>query len=142
MMSLTMLKILYDVIDNSSTLIISLVALYYDTDDIYQCHLYLYTDIPLLYIYTSLQTLWHYTMYLALYAILCLVYIFYIYLCALMYLYDDTQARTYILYAFTYAFIWHLLSALHTFYGSNAALLLYDTHIFAASWAGFGTFHI
>ena len=50
-----------------------------------------------------------------------------------MYLYDDTQARTYILYTFThviYAFIWHLLSALHTFYSLYAALLLYDTHSF------------
>lgn len=61
----------------------------------------------------------------------------------LKYLYDDIQARTYILYTFAYliyAFIWHLLSALHTFYGSNAALLLCDTHIFAASWAGSGAF--
>ena len=76
-------------------------------------------------------------MYLALYNVFmawCLSFISaYVVLYAFKYLYDDTQARTYILYIFTYliyAFIWHLLSALHTFYGSNAALLLYDTHSF------------
>ena len=65
----------------------------------------------------------------------CFIYAWYLYTClyTLMYLYDDTQARTYILYTFThviYAFIWHLLSALHTFYSLYAALLLYDTHSF------------
>ena len=72
------------------------------------------------------------------------VYLFaYVVLYAFKYLYDDTQARTYILYTFThliYAFIWHLLSALRTFYSFYAALLLYDTHIFAASRAGSGAF--
>ena len=65
----------------------------------------------------------------------CFIYAWYLYTClyTLMYLYDDTQSRTYILYTFThviYAFIWHLLSALHTFYSFYAALLLYDTHSF------------
>ena len=75
----------------------------------------------------------------------CFIYAWYLYTClyTLKYLYDDTQARTYILYTFAYliyAFIWHLLSALHTFYSLYAALLLYDTHIFAASRAGSGAF--
>ena len=34
--SLAMLQLLYDVIDNNSFHIISLAALYYDTDDMYQ----------------------------------------------------------------------------------------------------------
>ena len=90
-----------------------------------QYYLYLYTDLSFLYIYTSLQTLQHYTMYLA-FMLLHLSWYLYTCLYTLMYLYDDTQARTYILYTFT---ILSMLSSC-TFSSSHAALLLYDTHSF------------
>lgn len=55
----------------------------------------------------------------------------YIVLYAFKYLYDDTYARTYILYIFTYliyAFIWHLLSSLHAFM-TSMLLYFYMIHI-------------
>ena len=103
---------------------------------IYPCYIYFFIDfIALCYVscfHAASSIPWYLSFMYA-----------YIALYAFKYLYDDTQARTYILYIFTYliyAFIWHLLSALHTFYGSYAALLLYDTHIFAASRTDSGAF--
>ena len=93
---------------------------------IYPCYIYFFIDFIALCYVSGFHAASSMSWYLSfMYANIVLY--------AFKYLYDDTYARTYILYIFTYliyAFIWHLLSALHTFYGSNAALLLYDTHSF------------
>ena len=70
----------------------------------------------------------------------CFIYVL-VSLYLLMYS-DDTQARTYILYTFAYliyAFIWHLLSALHAFI-APMLLYFYMIHIAFVSWPGFSAF--
>ena len=93
---------------------------------IYPCYIYFFIDFIALYYVSCFHAASSMPWYLSfMYA--------YVVLYSFKYLYDDTQSRTYILYIFAYliyAFIWHLLSALHTFYSFYAALLLYDTHSF------------
>ena len=97
---------------------------------IHPCYIYFFIDFIALYYVSCFHAASSMSWYLSfMYA--------YIVLYAFKYLYDDTYARTYILYIFTYLIYAFFSPCLYDFY---AALLLYDTHIFAASRAGSGAF--
>ena len=104
---------------------------------IYPCYIYFFIDFIALCYVSGFHAASSMSWYLSfMYA--------YIVLYAFKYLYDDTYARTYILYIFTYliyAFIWHLLSSLHAFM-TSMLLYFYMIHIAFVRWPWCFPLHI